>query len=389
MVSPFVSTITNAQAPNPLANLGHQIASYRSNDQNIAASKQNMEAQKQQMGMQEKQALDADNMRKLQFINSLAKQIEKTTDPAQRAALLQPQIKLLADMGYDPQDVMNATPGQIRGVIIQTDAALAGVQRQQQTPTSIQEFEHLVKTGQMTPEEAKNAARIKAGLNPRATGNAAQTIADRGNVDSVADVEETLAKSKGLGTATGKGQGARSQNTINDGLLAADGYANIERGVELLNRLETGGIDNVALSAKQLFGVESADEAELSNRLGKAVLSQLRATFGAAFTAKEGESLAKIEAGYGKSTEGNRRLLQQAKSLVMRVAKRGMDAAAGSGDFRTAAQIQEALDFRFTDGGSETPAQEAETQEPIQGARQAPDGNWYVEKDGQFFRVDQ
>ena len=150
---------------------------------------------------------------------------------------------------------------------------------------------------------------------------------------------------------TGKGQAQRRETDISKGLEAADGYANLARAKDLLGTLETGGIDSVSLRAKQLFGVEGADEAELSNRMGKAVLSQLKATFGAAFTAKEGESLDRIEANYGKSTEGNKRLIDQTIKIVERVAKRGIRAAVASEDFESAQEIKEALAFRLDVGG--------------------------------------
>jgi len=157
-----------------------------------------------------------------------------------------------------------------------------------------------------------------------------------------------------------KGQAQRQQLSIDRGLEAADGFANVQRALDLLDQVETGGIDRVSLGAKRFFGVEGADEAELSNRMGKAVLSQLRATFGAAFTAKEGESLAIIEAGFGKSTEGNKRLLEQTKRLILRAAKRGIRAAREQGDTATMRDIQEALKFRL----GEAPPEEAELIQP-------------------------
>ena len=39
-----------------------------------------------------------------------------------------------------------------------------------------------------------------------------------------------------------------------------------------------------------------------------------------------------------------------------------------------------------SDAGTPAPAGEAA---PVEGAKKAPDGNWYVEKDGQFFKVNQ
>jgi len=143
----------------------------------------------------------------------------------------------------------------------------------------------------------------------------------------------------------------RQQGWITEGLTSAEALPNINRGIDLLNSVETGGIDKVSLMAKQLFGVEGADEAELSNRLGKAVLSQLRETFGAAFTAAEGKQLERIEAGFGKSTKGNKRLLNQLKSMLERKTKRAIRVAENLGDIETAQQLKEMLNIRITDEG--------------------------------------
>ena len=162
-----------------------------------------------------------------------------------------------------------------------------------------------------------------------------------------ADVQAKIKTKRG--EATAKSQAERRETQINQGLDAADGFANIERALTLLDDVETGGTDNLSLKAKQFFGVEGANEAELSNRMGKAVLSQLRATFGAAFTAAEGKQLSNIEAGFGKSTAGNRRLLEQTKRIVLRAARRGIRAAKATGDLDTVADIEESLAFRLDD----------------------------------------
>lgn len=146
---------------------------------------------------------------------------------------------------------------------------------------------------------------------------------------------------------TGKGIGVRRQAAINKGIDASEGFANLVRARDLLESIPTGGVSAVSLRAKQIFGVEGADEAELSNRMGKAVLSQLRATFGAAFTAKEGDQLKDIEAGFGKSTEGNRRLIEQTMKIVGRASRRGIRAAEAAGDLEAAQDIRDALAFRL------------------------------------------
>lgn len=152
------------------------------------------------------------------------------------------------------------------------------------------------------------------------------------------------------GTATGKGNAERNQLFINEGLAAADSLPTINRAIELLGTVKTGGLNNLQLWASNTLGVTGADEAELSANMGKAVLSQLRSTFGAAFTEREGERLQNIEAGFGKSTEGNKRLLEQAQKLVERAARRGLEAARGAGDTFSADEIRKSIELRLEAG---------------------------------------
>ena len=140
----------------------------------------------------------------------------------------------------------------------------------------------------------------------------------------------------------------RRTNNITAAITAADAAPVISRAIELLDSVDTGGFAAAALAAKQTFGIESADEAELSNSLGKAVLSQLRDTFGAAFTEGEGQRLERIEASFGKSTEGNKRLLSQAKRLLDRAIDRGINSAIENEDFGAAQQIKDARDFSLS-----------------------------------------
>jgi hypothetical protein len=160
------------------------------------------------------------------------------------------------------------------------------------------------------------------------------------------------------GDVSGSQQGAeeiqkRRFVQVDEGQRAADSLPTIRRAIELVDTVGTGKPAEVALAFKNAFGVTGADEGELSANLGKAVLSQLRATFGAQFTAQEGDRLADIESGFGKSTETNKRLLQQAAKLVERVARRGIDAARAAGNEFDAKEIEKALDFTLSnpDGG--------------------------------------
>ena len=61
-------------------------------------------------------------------------------------------------------------------------------------------------------------------------------------------------------------------------------------------------------------------------------MSQLKPTFGAAFTAREGDLLASIEANEGQSTEVNRALLQDVLNYSLLDIERAKSRAAGMGE---------------------------------------------------------
>lgn len=150
------------------------------------------------------------------------------------------------------------------------------------------------------------------------------------------------------GKATAVAISDRDQSFINVGQRQADATAIIRRGLELLDIIGTGRPEEIALAAKNLFGIAGADETELNANLGKAVLSQLRSTFGAQFTQQEGERLQGLEAGFGKSTAGNIRLLQQTLRGMERDARRGIDVARRNEDEFSATEIESALEFTLT-----------------------------------------
>ena len=143
-----------------------------------------------------------------------------------------------------------------------------------------------------------------------------------------------------------KGEYTRWNTQMDEGLKAADGIPILRRSLTLLNNgVKTGGWDSIKLKVSNAFGVTGEDEAELSANLGRAVLSQLRSIFGAAFTEREGARLEFIEANFGKSTKGNIRLLEQLEKLAIREAERGIQAAESAGDKVRAKQIRESMDF--------------------------------------------
>lgn len=173
------------------------------------------------------------------------------------------------------------------------------------------------------------------------------------------DIKITESEKKTMAKANIK----RKQGFIDSGIEAAKGAANLNRALTLLDGVATGGFDNLALKVKQAFGIEGADEGELSSLMGKAVLAQLKPIFGAAFTASEGESLARLEAQFGRNPKTNKRLIENALKIINRSARRGIAAAEDQNDSFTANEIRESLAFKLSD------KDESITQEPQQAAQ--------------------
>ena len=158
----------------------------------------------------------------------------------------------------------------------------------------------------------------------------------------------------------GRGKGQSIIADIGTGERDAKASILIRRNLDILDTLKTGGFDGARIKFKALFGVESADEAELMRNMGIAVLQQIRPIFGAQPSKEEGFLLKSLEAGLGKSTPGNRRLLTQALKILERSAQVGINAATTAKDFRRAANIQDSLKFDLSGGIDEPP--------PIQGS---------------------
>lgn len=157
------------------------------------------------------------------------------------------------------------------------------------------------------------------------------------------------------GTTSATKTAARDQEFIEVAQRQADGTAIIRRGLQLLETMETGTLEQAQLAGRNLLGIAGADETELNANLGKAVLAQLRSTFGAQFTEREGARLENVEAGFGKSTAGNRRLLEQTLRGMERDARRGITTAQRIVDPFSAKEIEDALSFSLdpgSDGGT-------------------------------------
>ncbi len=168
------------------------------------------------------------------------------------------------------------------------------------------------------------------------TDGAGNVLSGQVAIDAIREAEERDIETQRLRSAA-RTEGTATETRISDligrGTAAAESTATIRRAITLLDQVATGGPAAISLAVKQRLGIEGADEGELSNSLGKAVLSQLRETFGAAFTETEGARLERIEAGFTKSPATNKRLLQQAlrvaESTALRASKAAKDRGTG------------------------------------------------------------
>ena len=201
--------------------------------------------------------------------------------------------------------------------------------------------------------------------------------------------DEGIAYEGDIATARARGTAEedRAQNIITEGLAAADSTAVLRRSLELLDRVSTGGFNRVKLAAFKLFGIEGADEGELSANLGKAVLAQLRDTFGAAFTEREGARLEALEAGFGSSVATNRRLLNNALTIAERSAQRAIRRAEQRGDYETADEIEAALDFDLAEVEQAFQESEAGGSGSTGGPTPNPEGPRVIRFDAQGNRI--
>jgi hypothetical protein len=168
--------------------------------------------------------------------------------------------------------------------------------------------------------------------------------------------KESIKSGAAADTVVSTAKVTRAQQTIQAGLDAVKGIPSLRRTIGLLDTVKTGGFANASLKIKQALGIEGADEGELSSNMGQAILRDLRTTFGAAFTEREGARLESIRANFGRNAATNKRLINQTLQIAEDAAKRAMKQAADQGDFRTAQEIQEGLSFEFTEEETAAPA---------------------------------
>jgi len=202
----------------------------------------------------------------------------------------------------------------------------------------------------VTPVKGEFLSRV--GQTPQE--RAALKVGTAGGVaEAQREVQRVTAAPIAAETRRGTATESRAQENISGALLAAGALPQLQRSLSLLEEVGTGGVglERAGRAIRRITGQETADEGELSFNLSKNVMKQLKPTFGAAFTEREGALLTQIEAGITKSPAGNKRLLRQAIQITRTAIERGQRAALNRGDQEALRDISEALNIDLSPEG--------------------------------------
>lgn len=174
--------------------------------------------------------------------------------------------------------------------------------------------------GQTAEDEYTRALRLKREQEAIAAQNALMVASGQANIKlgtegQMIPILERQEESKKLGA----GMAASTLDIIDLGEKAAPIVPRIERGIELLNKVDTGGFDAQMKAIADYTGADTADASELQSIFSEQLLSQMQSMKGLG-AMSEGDRKA-IESGiasWGKSAEGNKRILKNYLSVLKR-----------------------------------------------------------------------
>lgn len=190
-----------------------------------------------------------------------------------------------------------------------------------QPGTSEREFNSLISG--FSPEDQLVAKRIKAGLDPRATGSAIQTITEKGTVKDIAETEKTIETAK----AEGKGEGGLASEEQKLNLKANTARikelsdnknsraASTKKASKFLRALESGsahsGASRRALDfVPGVFTSQAQFDEEFNSFSEVAARQQLKAAGELRPTDADVEGMKRAMFGIGRDEDTNIQLLQ-------------------------------------------------------------------------------
>ena len=174
--------------------------------------------------------------------------------------------------------------------------------------------------GQTAETAAEQAIRLKREQEAISANSALNVAAGQANIKLGTEqamtpilAQQEASKKIGAGTAT------TSLDVIDLGEKAAPIIPRVERGIELLGKVDTGGFDAQMKAIADYTGADTADASELQSIFSEQLLSQMQSMKGLG-AMSEGDRKA-IESGiasWGKSAEGNKRILKNYLSVLKR-----------------------------------------------------------------------
>ena len=157
-------------------------------------------------------------------------------------------------------------------------------------------------------------------------GEDVNAIQTKGEATTAVEVDKQrklneLALDKELAETDMKDLNVRRKTFISQGVAAKDSIPNIERMIELNNRIVTGGATALTKAVTDFMGMTSADIGEFNRRSSELVLGTIR-QLGANPTEGERSFLEKIQPSVGQSNEVNAAILADLKVIAQRQSDR-------------------------------------------------------------------
>lgn len=140
------------------------------------------------------------------------------------------------------------------------------------------------------------------------------TIGQRPMVSPNETPEQALAKSRMTGAD------ARLTTTLQGAETLAGTLDNLNQTEALLDKVRTGFGAETAMQAKRMFGADVSNAEQLQTLLGDQVMARVAQTKGAV-SEKEMELFQQFSANFGKTPEGNKKIVQFAKRAATRAKK--------------------------------------------------------------------
>lgn len=325
-------------------------------------------------GLTTEQARNALHDRAIKLIGNIANTIAAEPDAGKRSAMFQRFVSAhpdiapdLRDMGVDPND---ADAG-IKFIIARARGMDVG--ETFGTPVYTTDANGKPQLGVLTKQGTYKAVQTPGAVLPpvKTIDQGTQTaIIGPGGVQAQPAMPKDLAGAARQ-TAVGKGQGEAIVNlpTVEN---------NVKQALQIL--------DDV-VNDPYLPQMTGPVDARMPNVSGDAarVQSKIDQLKGQAFL----QAFESIK-GAGAITEVEGAKAEQAKSRLQELRVGDKDYPKALQDFRTAIiDLYEVAKRKASGNFTSLGEAPGNAQPPIQGARQAPDGHWYVQQNGQYFRVDQ